>query len=586
MPTKQKKIIIICLILLFAWSSLPCSASKSNLNSSSPDSSFKLIKLYIDNDQNTKAMVELNRIQNKTGSNPKFFIFSANLLLKEGRIEAAENMAKKAVKISYNNVDAFITLGNIYIEKFISMDNTPETQESRKACLTKAFESFFTAYKYNPSSIYAHIGLATAYYINSQLPLAQDEMLKARELCVNNSEAYYSMGEYYYKTKEYEKAKTYLEKSLNAGLTSRYKTYYLLGTIYEQDGSIEKAQKSYLKALKIKPDHVKTQQNLDRLIKIAYKEAEDVAKKPKATIDMFNNLNEELNLVMQADYNLAVDEFTEARVLYIKILEKNSDNINAITGLAELYYAKWAEGFTNSADFVNDSKYILKAKENSRNVIPLTKFKLINEARMPESTRQKFINLSVSETYDFYDLLNEVRAEFLLGNFEESHNKLKKLLDFSLSNYEKFKVLKSLCYDHDYDEALILLEELKKTYYHNEELSPITGRINAKLSIAEEKLNKAITLYSQKNDKQNDYSGAEELIRQSLRYLPTCKKAYLQYAYLMEKQKRYKEAIEKAHICYRLLKLYPDNTLGVNETDIKKLIQTLNQKLAESETKK
>lgn len=559
--------------------------SAVNKNPADTGTSLKLIKLYLDTGQDDRALIELNRIKSKAGNNSKFYIMSANLLLKNGKIDQAEEMAKKAISISYNNPDAFLMLGQIYFEKACSLGNIKENFELKKTYLTRSFDNYYTAYKYSPSSPFAHIGLANAYYVNGQSALARDEIFKAQELCASDAEALYLIGEYYYKTKQYTKAKSYLERSISAGLASKYKTYYMLGTLYEQDGSIENAQKYYLQSLKINPAYTKSQQNLDRLIKVSYKEAESQSNLQKTTTDLFNNLNEELNTVMQADYFLAVDEFTSARDLYIKVLDSNPDNVNAVTGLAELYYAKWAEGFTNSADFVNDSKYILKTAENTRIVIPLTKFKMINQDKMPENVRQKFINLSVSESFDFYDLLNEVRSEFLLGNYEESHDKLQKLLGFNLSNYEKFKVLKSLCYDHDYDDALNLIQDLKKTYYHNDELEPIIKRIKTKFEVVNENLDKASSLINNKDKKLNDFSGAEFIIKQAITYLPTSKKAYLNYVYLLEKQERYKEALDKANICYRLCKIYPDKNTEITEEQVKKIIQNLNQKYVSSETK-
>lgn len=595
MHIKQKLLTIIAITLFIVGNIISCNTfaltdraltSAINKNPENTEASLQLIKYYLDIDQDAKAMIEINRIKNKVNDNPKFFILAANLLLKKGLLDEAEDMAKKAVKISYNNADAFTTLGNIYFEKMSTFADTPENQELKKNYLTKAFDSFYTAYKYNPASPLPYIGLANAYYMTGQVSLANDQIMKAKELGINNADAFYQLGEYYYKTKDYAKSKSYFEKSVSAGLTSKYKTYYLLGTIYEQDDDIQNAQKCYLKALKIKPDHLQSQQNLDRLIKVSYKDAEAISQKPKTTTDLFSDLNDELNMIMQADYYLVVDEFTRARELYKKILDKNPDNINAISGLAELYFAKWAEGFTNSTEFLDDSKYILKAKDTSRIAIPITKFKLINEDSMPEAVRQKFISLSVSETFDFYDLLNEVRAEFLLGNYEDSHEKLVKLLNNNLSNYEKFKVLKSLCYDHDYDEALLLINELKKTYYHNDEIEPIVSRINTKFSVIDDKLTQAANLYSNKDSKKNDYAGAEEIIKQALRYLPTSKKAYLSYAYLLEKQDKDKEAIEKAHTCLRLANLYPDKSGIITEDSLKKLIQKLNQELARADAKK
>ena len=591
---RVKKIIflLILVVLFFAVDSSFCLATilqngkpayeeyEKNLTSAvdknpgNVESSLKLIRLYLDNDQDTKAMIELNRIQNKAGNNPKYYILASKLLLKRNILDEAEEMAKKAIKIEYNNTDAFIVLGDIYLEKFYSLDNSPESMELKKAFLKRAFDSYFSAQNYNSASPIPHIGLANTYYMNAQKSLALDEILKAKELCTNNGEALYLIGEYYYKTKEYTKARKYLEKSLDAGLNSKYKTYYLLGTLYEQEGLIKNAQQSYLQSLKIKPDHVESQQNLDRLIKVSYREVSAASNRTNTTKDLFSNLNDELNKIMQADYYLILDEFTRARDLYVDVLSKNPNNINAVSGLAELYYTKWAEGFTNTENLVNDSKYILKTEENARIIIPLTKFKLINENTMPEAVRQKLISLSISETYDFYDLLNEVRAEFLLGNFEESRDKLRKLLSFKLSNYEKFKVLKSLCYDHNYDEAIALIEELKKTYYHNDELKPIITRINTKLQSEENNLKNAAALYKDKNDFRN----AENIIRQAIRYFPTSKKAYFHYAFLLEKQKRYKEAMEKAKICYRLYQVYPEKDTESDEKEIKNLIKSLDKK--------
>ena len=69
-------------------------------------------------------------------------------------------------------------------------------------------------------------------------------------------------------------------------------------------------------------------------------------------------------------------------------------------------------------------------------------------------------------------------------------------------------------------------------------------------------------------------------------YYPTDKKAYLNYIYLLEKQKKYKEALDKANIYQKLYKLYPDLNAEIKEEDIDRLILKLNQKLLESEIKK
>jgi len=573
----RKKVLIIVLLLLVFLSNKNLSVAATKTTSVHTDL-LSSIQSYINSDKDAKAMIELNRISSAYNGNPRYYVLAARLYYKQGQLNDAEASAKKAINLNYNNSDAFVVLGDVYFDRALNLVTTDETRELKQNYLKKSFDYFYTACNYNQSSPFGHIGLAKVYFMNGQKDYALDEILKAKELGIKDPRAMYLIGEYYYKTKEYDNAKSALQKSVALGMNSTYKTYYMLGTIFEQDGEISSAQQNYLKALKLNPDFALAQKNLDRLIKVSYKEAETQANQQKTTSDLFNNLNDELNIVMQADYALAVDEFTKARDLYIKVLSGNPNNINAITGLAEMYYAKWAEGLATSGEFVSDSKYIMKAKESSRTAIPLVKYKMINEDVMSEAVRQKLIHLSVSESFDFYDLLNEVRAEFLLGNFEESHNKLQKLLSFKLSNYEKFKVLKCLCYDHDNEEALILIEELKKTYYHNEELVPIADRINTKYSVANEKVNQAKALYSNKDSRLNDFSGAEYILKQAIKYFPTHKRAYLYYAYLLEKQKKYALASEKAAICYRLLRLYPEKDFDITAEELEKYIKSLNSK--------
>jgi len=574
----MKKNILIILFLLLCFSFQEKSFGATAKTSSATPDYLSVVQGYIDADKDAKAMIELNRISGVYNSSPKYHVIAARLYYKQGQLNDAESSAKKAVSLNYNNSDAFAMLGDVYFDRALNLVTSDETRELKQNYLKKSFDYFYTSCNYNQSSPFGHIGLAKVYYMNGQADYALDEILKAKELGIKNPRAMYLIGEYYYKIKEYDNAKSALQKSISLGMNSAYKTYYMLGTIFEQDGEIPAAQQNYLKALKLNPNYTLAQKNLDRLIKVSYKEAETQANQQKTTTDMFSNLNDELNIVMQADYALAVDEFTKARDLYIKVLSGNPTNINAITGLAEMYYAKWAEGLATSGEFVSDSKYIMKAKESSRTVIPFTKYKMINEDIMPDAVRQKLIHLSVSESFDFYDLLNEVRAEFLLGNFEESHNKLQKLLSFKLSNYEKFKVLKSLCYDHDNDEALILIDDLKKTYYHNEELVPIGDRIRTKYAVANEKVEQAKSLYSNKDSKLNDFSGSEYILKQAIKYFPTHKKAYLYYAYMLEKQKKYALASEKALVCYRLLRLYPEKGFEVSTEEIEKYIKSLNSK--------
>lgn len=542
--------------------------------SSEADDRIKTIEAYIENEEYTKAMMELNKILEKKPDNPKIYILSAKLLRKIYQFDEAEKMAKMALERDYKSSDAYLALGYIYFEKAKFSANSEESAENPEITheyMITSFDHFFMASQYDPQSPYPHIALAEAYYANRQKQRSKDEILKAKELAFSRPEAFYEIGQYYYKINDYEKAKKYIEKSIESGRNKNYRAYYLIGRISEENGDVKKAQQLYLQTLKLKPDMLAAQKRLDALIKTSYKQKMNQKTTSK---DLFEDINPDLNLLMRADYYLMLDEYTKARDIYIQLLQKDHQNANAAAGLAELYYSKWKEGFPISKNFTNDALFIMKTEPSVRNQLAFIKFQMINEPKIPEKLRQKLIKLSISETFEFYDLLNEVRAEFLLGNYAECHNKLFKLINLKLSNYEKFNVLKHLCYDHNYYEALIMLDELKKTSYNNREIEPIEQRIMTKFEIVEEKIAEALKLWK---DKQ--YNKSISSYNYVMNYFPTYKSAYLHYALAMEELERYDEAYENLNTYYKLYQLYPDDNPEMTEQEINELMRDIYKKL-------
>ncbi len=526
------------------------------------------IEGYIENEQYTQAMLELNKLLSQSPDDPRIYIMSAKLLRKTYQLDEAEKMAKKTLEYDYKNSDAYLALGYIYFDRARFSTNSSNTVESPEVVhenLISAFDHFFMASQYAPDSPYPRIALAEAYYANHQKDRAKDEILKAKELAFSQPEAFYEVGQYYYKINDYDKAKKYIEKSISAGRNNNYRAYYFAGRIAEQNGKIKEAQQLYLQTLKLKPDMLAAQKHLDTLIKASYK---GKMTENTSTKDLFATVDKDLTLVMKADYFLMLHEFTKARDIYIELLQKNPNNSKAVSGLAELYYSKWKEGFSISKNFVNDSIYIMKTKPTKKNKIALLKFNLINETKMPEKIRQELINLSISDTFEFDDLLNEARAEYLLGNYEECHNKLYKLLNMKLSNYEKFKLMKLLCFDNNYYEALIVIDDLKKTYYHNEEIEPVENRINIKIQVIDEKIAEALKYWKKEN-----YNKALEVYREVINRFPTYKPSYLNYARALDQGGDYEKAYENLNIYYKLYRLYPDKEPEISEKKLKKLIQ-------------
>ncbi len=559
---KNFLVLIICLTV----TSAACAAVdvSASLRAPKKDTTIELVKKYIVNEQYTDAMLELNKLLASKPNDPEVYVLAAKLLRMQGEHEEAEKMAREAQKLDYKSSEAYLELGYAYMDMM-------QTVENKREIFTQAFDHFFMAAQYDPSNPLPHVALAEAYYMNMQMDRSTDEILKARELSFGNAEAYYKIGQYYYTIGDFEKSRQYIKKSMEAGRDKNFRAYYEMGIIYEQDGEIKNAQEQYLQALKLKPDFTEAQERLDSLIKVKYKE--NLAEKSKPT-DILKDVDPDLRYLMKADYSLMLDQFTQAQDIYVMLLEKNPQNTAAISGLAELYYSKWKGGYITSKNFTSNAMYLIKADINKKNEIALLKFQMLNEPKIPEKVRQRLINLSITESFEFYDLLNEVRAEFLLGNYEECHTKLLRLMDLKLSNYEKFKILKHLTYDNNYYEAFLILKELKKTYYHNEEIEPVEKRIKAKFITADEKVKKARELYDSK-----EYVAAMPYFEEVINYFPTYKPAYLHYAKALDIVGDYEKAYENLNIYYRLYALYPDKNPEISVGEIKAMIQDLYSKM-------
>ncbi|NLF82998.1 MAG: tetratricopeptide repeat protein [Candidatus Gastranaerophilales bacterium] len=538
---------------------------KAESYSSDKETLLQAVNRNIENEDYTEAMLQLNKLLISNPTEPRVYTLSSNLLRKTYQFNDAEKMARKAIQLDYKNSEAYLALGYVFLEKAKTAINAGQSALQQSEYLTNSFDHLFMASQYDQSSPYPHIALAEAYVFNKQPQKAKDEILKAQELAFDMPMAYYRLGQYYYQQGNYNKAGKYVEKAIKQGLTWCYKTHFLAGMIAEQDGKVMDAQKYYLQALKIKPDMAEAQKRLDDLIKTSYKKRRADENAP---VDLFEDVSEDLNALLSAEYQLMLDNYTQARDIYVNLLEKNPGNANAASGIAELYFAKWKDGFPASDKFTNDAIFVIRTKPSSKNVISFLKFEMISSQKMPEDIRQKLINLSISESAEFYDLLNEVRAEFLLGNYEECHNKLYKLMKMNLSNYEKFKILKYLCYDRNYYEALILIQDLKKTYYHNEEIEPVEARIRTKIQIADDNLNKALALWKDKK-----YTEAINIYKSLMNSFAVYKPAYLHYALAMDSMGKYDEAYEKYNVYYKLYKLYPDKNPEISESELRGLIK-------------
>lgn len=105
-----------------------------------------------------------------------------------------------------------------------------------------------------PTSIVYPIRLGVLYDNIGKDRLAKGCFFKAIGIQKNNPEAYFYLGEFYYKRSLYRRALNYYKEAYKNGYTRHYATAYQIGDIYEKLGDTEAALKYLQLASELSPN--------------------------------------------------------------------------------------------------------------------------------------------------------------------------------------------------------------------------------------------------------------------------------------------------------------------------------------------
>lgn len=123
--------------------------------------------------------------------------------MKEGLIDQAEILYKKAIVLRPNFAKAFNNLGNLYLSK---------------SNYEKAKENFFVATKYDGDYFEAYTNLGSLYYKEGKIDSARHYWEKSININPEFGQAYYNFGVLYYNSKDYKKAQHYFNRAKQLGL--------------------------------------------------------------------------------------------------------------------------------------------------------------------------------------------------------------------------------------------------------------------------------------------------------------------------------------------------------------------------------
>jgi tetratricopeptide (TPR) repeat protein len=500
------------------------------------------INNYIKAGDTQKALNLLNKAVLKDPYNAKLFSIAADIFYKNSQYSEAEMLARKALSINPNDTNCYLILGNILLKNFKTNRSYSELEPTNQdiSIINEALRCFNAVIQRDMSSAIPHINLAKAYYAIDNKEKAYDELLKAKELAGNNSEALFQIGELLYECQYYEKSIKYLNKSLSLKLKDTYKAHAILAQIYEKLGSYENAQAEYIATLQInskKPSQmlVGSAKYDDTQIINAGNFVSTPDKSPK-TID--------------TDVLLVSGRFTEAREVYLKTLQQDSINSDALTGLAEIYYSQWLTGNYDAKKYYFDRPYFDKISPNILK-LPLIKFRLAAEPEMTGKIRDAIVMVANNQSMEFSDRLDVSRALFLQGNFIGSKIKLQELLLDDLSDLEKLQVAKQLYLDQNYVEADNLARKIKQPEYYNY-AKVIRNRVYVKVEEANAIFLRAKILYEDKK-----YPESIIEFKNQIKVYPTDKKAHLYLAYALQKSGKIEDAVKELNLYMNLETIYP-----------------------------
>ncbi len=204
---------------------------------------------YLRSEQYMRAIDLLSRHEEKFPENPEYPFYQGMAWQQFGDNQRAVEELTRAAQIAPDFVDAWVQLGNLYS----ILLNHAESDAAYERALELAPENALINNNY-------------AYALSErgvQLEHAQRMAESALAGDPDNASYLDTMGWIYFQLGQYERALTYIRRSVDIDPTSAT-VYEHLGDCYAKLGETDKARDSWLRALELEPDRDSTMERLGR----------------------------------------------------------------------------------------------------------------------------------------------------------------------------------------------------------------------------------------------------------------------------------------------------------------------------------
>ncbi len=407
--------------------------------------------------------------------------------------------------------------------------------------IPKAKEFFNKALQINKNYSTAIDNLGTIDYLKGDYESAQKQFLKAVSMNPNSSTAYFHLAQVYDKKSLYSKGLDAVDHSLRLKPKSSV-AYNLRGEILKKQGNETAAIEAFKKSIAVKPENTKPYINLAKIYEKRFDNELAIANLKSALA-----VNPSLNNVKLyiADLSLLKGDNQEALKYYSSLIGVSEYNIDALTGVANAYFADAKKSVSQSAlerekeletTYENIQK-ALTANPNSLQLYlaKLKLAKLMNKEKDSDEILEKIVN---SPAKGMNDMLAKGDAYLAMNKYQEAKECFENSVIFAKSPEDYLFISEILTYDRFYPSAKNILRKILVTDPSNEEALHNLNYIMT-MEKQSEYLYKDAKFLNKRN---KNKVFAREYALKALDLNPTNYDAALLSAKLCEKQKHYKEA--------------------------------------------
>lgn len=442
----------------------------------------------------------------------------------EFHLKKALEAIKKAQKLDKYNENIYTTYSLLNIEYKL---------------YDKALQNLHKAQDINPINQDVFTNLGILYTSLNKYELALRQFERAINLKSSTPKPYKELGIMLAKTDQHRQAVDNIKKGQFYDIYTSYKEHYLLGTLYEKLGELNKAIEEFTATLTLKPGYIDCYTNIARLFEALGEDDKSIEAYRKAVALDYGILEA---FIAQAQNYLMAQDYIHARNLFKKVLKIEPGNRYGFEGLCSMHYFLSLDNNLNLQDWHIDKQFLEKHLPEFKDTdyLPQVSWIQFNMAKqgLNNQLSDQLYKISTIDPISPEDFSAKGESYFLLGKYFDGYNYLEQAINKYVGNYSQENSYNSAANHLNWSaNRLYYIHELIASKLYFDKIIELTNNNNAVKGLSsisqitergEELIENIFNI-----DKTPDYEKKiTERIIQAIKYYPENAKAH----YLLSKQ--------------------------------------------------